>query len=138
MGFFPEEFTFNHKKKRIEQTFIWWYCPSKVWTNISSPYKKNNDKKLFFIQNWIIVVLHLKYLLVNLTFLIPCLLFTFLICSYLGGRGEKCSFFGKFGVLYLLVTTIFRFAVLHYYRQISLLFGLQLIVSGKMLFTYKN
>ena len=34
-----------------------------------------------------------------------------------GGGGKKCSFLGKFGVLCFLVTSILRFALLHYYRR---------------------
>ena len=33
-------------------------------------------------------------------------------------RGKKCSIFGKFGVLCFLVTSVLRFALLRYYRQI--------------------
>ena len=35
---------------------------------------------------------------------------------YVSG-GKKCSFFGKFGVLYFLETPVFRFALLPYYRR---------------------
>ena len=35
-----------------------------------------------------------------------------------GGRGKKCSFFGKFGVLCFLEIPILTFALLPYYRQI--------------------
>ena len=31
--------------------------------------------------------------------------------------GKKCSFFGKFGVLCILVTSVLRFALLSYYRR---------------------
>ena len=31
--------------------------------------------------------------------------------------GKKCSFFGKFGVLYFLETPVLRFALLPYYRR---------------------
>ena len=34
--------------------------------------------------------------------------------------GKKCSFFGKFGVLCSLVTSVLRFDLLPYYRQIAL------------------
>ena len=33
--------------------------------------------------------------------------------------GKKCSFFGKFGVLYFLVASVLRFALLPYYRRIA-------------------
>ena len=32
-------------------------------------------------------------------------------------RGKKCSFFGKFGLLCFLETTVLRFALLPYYRR---------------------
>ena len=32
---------------------------------------------------------------------------------------DKCSFFRKFGVLCFLVTPVFRFALLRYYRRIT-------------------
>ena len=32
--------------------------------------------------------------------------------------GKKCSFFRKFGVLYILVTNVLRFHLLNYYRRI--------------------
>ena len=38
-------------------------------------------------------------------------------------RGKKCSFFGKFGVLYFLVTPVLRFTLLPYYRRIILYFA---------------
>ena len=31
--------------------------------------------------------------------------------------GKKCSLFGKFGVLCILVTSVLRFALLSYYRR---------------------
>ena len=34
-------------------------------------------------------------------------------------RGKKCSFFGKFGGLCVLVTHVLRFALLPYYRRIQ-------------------
>ena len=34
-------------------------------------------------------------------------------------RGNNCSFFGTFGVLYLLETPVLRFAFLPYYRQME-------------------
>ena len=33
--------------------------------------------------------------------------------------GKKCSFFGKFSVLYFLVTSVLRFALLPYYQRYS-------------------
>ena len=36
-------------------------------------------------------------------------------CAYQGGK--KCLFFGKFCVLYFLVTSVLRFALLPYYRR---------------------
>ena len=33
--------------------------------------------------------------------------------------GKKCSFFGKFGMLYFLETPVLRFALLPYYRRIT-------------------
>ena len=35
-------------------------------------------------------------------------------------RGKKCSFFGKFDVLYFLETPVLRFALLPYYRRVSI------------------
>ena len=35
--------------------------------------------------------------------------------------GKKCSFFGKFGILCFLVTSVLKFAFLAYYGRISLL-----------------
>ena len=37
--------------------------------------------------------------------------------TFLTPRGEKCSFFGEFGVLCFLVTPVLRFAVLLYHRR---------------------
>ena len=37
---------------------------------------------------------------------------------FLPQGGKKCSFFGKFGVVCFLVTSILRFALLPYYRRI--------------------
>ena len=34
--------------------------------------------------------------------------------------GKKCSFFGKFGVLCFLVTPVLRFALLPYYRRLTI------------------
>ena len=39
------------------------------------------------------------------------------VCLYVSG-GKKCSFFGKFGVLSFLVTSVLRLAFLSYYRQV--------------------
>ena len=36
-------------------------------------------------------------------------------------RGKKCSFFGKFGVLYFLETLVLRFVPLPYYRRLRCL-----------------
>ena len=33
--------------------------------------------------------------------------------------GKKSSFFGKFGVLYFLLTSVLRFTIMPYYRQIG-------------------
>ena len=39
-------------------------------------------------------------------------------CAYVCmSGGKKCSFFGKFGVLCFLETTVLRFTLLPYYRQ---------------------
>ena len=38
-------------------------------------------------------------------------------CNLNVSRGEKCSFFGKFGVLRFLQTHVLRFTFLLYYRQ---------------------
>ena len=35
-------------------------------------------------------------------------------------RGKKCSFFGKFGVLCFLVTSVLKFAFLPYYRRYNM------------------
>ena len=35
------------------------------------------------------------------------------------GRFKKCSFFGKFGVLYFLETPVLRFALLPYYPHVD-------------------
>ena len=47
------------------------------------------------------------------TFLTPD---TYKYVCVLGNK--KCSFFGKFGVLYFLKTPVLRFAFLPYYREI--------------------
>ena len=44
---------------------------------------------------------------------------TYYVCVQVG---EKCSFFGKFGVLCFLETPVLRFVLLPYYRQIVHLF----------------
>ena len=49
-------------------------------------------------------------------------------------RGEKCSFFGKFGVLWFLVTPILRFALLPYYRRNMPEYGFSLTCT----FLYKK
>ena len=36
-------------------------------------------------------------------------------------EGKKCSIFGKFGVLCFLETTVFRFALLPYYRRVMIM-----------------
>ena len=41
------------------------------------------------------------------------------ICDVSGGK--KCLFFGKFGVLYFLVTSVLRFALLLYHRRINVI-----------------
>ena len=43
------------------------------------------------------------------------------MCTYVGVSGSKnCSFFGKFGVLCFLETSVLRFTLLPYYRRIAL------------------
>ena len=43
--------------------------------------------------------------------------FLHLTCACVSG-GKKCFWFGKFGVLYSLVTPVLRFALLSYYRRV--------------------
>ena len=50
--------------------------------------------------------------------------------------GKKCSFFGKFGVLCFLITSVLRFAILQYYRRILLFKNMtQLFTFASSLFS---
>ena len=57
----------------------------------------------------------------------------FLLCV---SGGKKCSFFGKFGVLYFLVTPVLRFAFLPYCRRKKEHFGT--VVLPTQAFSYPS
>ena len=93
------------------------------------------------------MVLHCLLLELNTKWRTGCLARTWI--TYVSISGDKCSIFGKFGVLCFLETPVLRFAHLPYYRryfllktstvtltnQLSIIPSLKLLTSSTILYS---
>ena len=88
-------------------------CQSCIWGTVKDLWWHFNGKLITQFRNTSSSVIRQKKN-EKRTFLAPD---THTVCV---SRGKKCSFFGKFDVLYFLETPVLRFALLPYYRRVSI------------------